>query len=142
MKSLETIGRFSLCDDHGHYYVRRWDTYQQKTKSRKLKGSKTQAEAKMAAKVLIREIEDPQQLISAASLANKNPRFREEWLGFEQEARQSLSSGRFSLLLKRLDLYYKPYLWNVRMDRLRPAMIQLRKAVLERACIRTPYPTS
>lgn len=130
MKTLETIGRFSLCEDRGHFYLRWWDTYLQKTRSKKLKGCKTKADAKKAAKAVIREIEDPHQLISAASLATKNPRFREVWLGFEQEARQSLSAGRFSLLLKRLDLYYKPHLWNVKMDRLRPAMIQLRKALL------------
>ncbi len=33
-------------------------------------------------------------------------------------------------MLKRLDLYYKPHLSNVKMDRLRPAMIQLRQALL------------
>ena len=125
------IGRFSLCEDRGHLYLRWWDTYQQNTVSTKLDATKVPA-AKKEAKKRIREIEDPHKLVSAASLANKNPRFRELWLGFEQEARQSLSAGRFSLLLKRLDLYYKPHLWNVKMDRLRPAMIQLRNALLEK----------
>jgi hypothetical protein len=125
------IGRFSICEDRGHLYIRYWDTYQQKAIARKLDAKNVPA-AKKEAKALIRQIEDPYQLISAASLATKNPRFRECWLGFEQEARQALSPGRFALLLKRLDLYYKPFLWNVRMDRIRPAMIQLRKALLDK----------
>lgn len=123
------IGRFSLCEDRGHLYLRWWDTYRQHTVAKKLDAKKLPA-AKKEARALIRQIEDPYQFVSAASLANKNPRFREVWLGFEQEARQALSPGRFGLLLKRLDLYYKPFLWNVRMDRLRPAIIQLRKALL------------
>jgi hypothetical protein len=125
------IGRFSLCIDKGDLYLRWWDTYQKKTISEKLAAKKLQ-DAKKEAKALIRKIEDPHRLVSTTSLATKNPRFREVWLGFEQEARQSLSPGRFSLLLKRLTLYYKPHLWNVKMDRLRPAMIQLRKVLLDK----------
>ncbi|MFY0619271.1 hypothetical protein [Shimia sp.] len=121
MKTLEKVGRFSVCSDKGKFYIRWWERHARKTKSRLLAAS-TKTEAVSQAKELAREFMEPNETISVFS--GLDPTFGEVWIAFEQEKRRRLSSERFRLLRHRLDLYYRPFLFDVRMSAFGHALIE------------------
>lgn len=124
MKTLEKVGRFSICEDRGKLYLRWWDAFAKKTKSQQLASTKLPA-ARKESKELIRVIMDPSETILPTS--GSDPTFGELWLNYEAEKRQKISKERMRLLGNRLDLYYRPNLWQVRMSRMGPALRALVK---------------
>jgi len=128
MKTLEKIGRFSICENRGALHLRWWDPHQKKTRSERLDAT-TLEDARKAAKLRIREIADRTETIAPGS--GDDPTFGEVWLGFEQDKRKRLTSQRFRLLENRKELYFKPHLWNVRMSKMGPALRALANGMEE-----------
>jgi integrase len=126
MKTLEKIGRFSICENRKKLYLRWWNPYQKKTESERLDAT-TLEDARRIAKQRIRIVADPSETVRPDS--NGDPTFGEVWLAFEQEKRETLSEKRFRLLENRRELYYRPHLWTVRMSRMGPALRDFVKAL-------------
>tara|TARA_R110002124_G_scaffold69504_16_gene186897 strand:- start:844 stop:2100 length:1257 start_codon:yes stop_codon:yes gene_type:complete len=119
MKVIEKIGRFSICENRGAMYLRWWDMHQKKSLSERL-DAETLELSRIAARKRIRILADRAEMICPDS--GEDPTFGEVWLGFEQDKRKRLTAARFSLLLNRKELYYKPHLWSVKMSRMGPAL--------------------
>lgn len=152
MRTLRKIGRYAICENRGALHLRWTPPKQKRRSERLeadlSRGydrvlltlnppdrksltpdqrhqldqlSEDLNNAEIVARSLIRRVIDPAELVDPAS--DGNPTFGEIWLSFEQNRDKHLKSdGRKSLLKKRCDIYYKPYLWTTRMTGLSAAV--------------------
>lgn len=121
MKKLDTIGRFSICDDRGNLCLRWWDRAARATRSKRL-AAQTLTAARTEAKTVIRTIAEPLELIAPQRRITKDPEFGEIWLSYERQKEGTLSKERFGLLKNRLDIYYRPNLWHEPMSNMPSAL--------------------
>ena len=90
MKKLDTIGRFSICDDRGNLCLRWWDRAARCTRSKRLE-ARTLTAARSEAKTVIRRIAEPLELIAPQRRITKDPEFGEVWLSYERQKEGSLT---------------------------------------------------
>lgn len=121
MKKLDTIGRFSICDDRGNLCLRWWDRAARATRSKRL-AAQTLTAACAEAKTVIRTIAEPLELIAPQRRITKDPEFGEVWLSYERQKEGTLSKEHFGLLKNRLDIYYRPNLWHEPMSNMPSAL--------------------
>ena len=121
MKKLDTVGRFSICDDRGKLCLRWWDRSARCTRSKRLAATNLTA-ARKEAKVIIRTIAEPLELIAPQRRITKDPTFGEVWISYERQKEATLSKERMGLLRNRLDIYYRPNIWNEPMSKMSAAL--------------------
>jgi hypothetical protein len=119
MEKVEKIGRFTIARNRGALYLRWWNSHSKKTESERIHAT-TIEQARKLARERMKTIMDRTETIRPDS--GDDPTFGEIWIGFEQDKRKRLAPERFRLLENRLDLYYKPHLWKVRMSKMGPAL--------------------
>ena len=117
MKKLDQIGRYSICDDRGRLSLRWWDRSARTTRSKRLNATNITA-ARTEAKVVIRTIAEPLELIAPERRITRDPEFGEVWISYERLKQGTLSPARFGLLKNRLDIYYRPEIWHARMSQM------------------------
>lgn len=76
MKKLDTVGRFSICDDRGKLCLRWWDSAARITRSKRLAAQSLTA-ARAEARIIIRTIAEPLELIAPQRRITKDPEFGE-----------------------------------------------------------------
>ena len=121
MKTIDKIGRYSICDDRGKWLLRWWDRAARCTRSKRLQAASLTA-ARREAKTIIRTIAEPLELIAPERRITKDPTFGEVWISYERQKEATLSKERFGLLRNRLDIYYRPNLWNEPMSNMSTAL--------------------
>lgn len=121
MKKIDSVGRFSICDDRGNLCLRWWDTAVRCTRSKRL-AARSLTAARAEAKIVIRTIAEPLEMIAPQRRITKDPEFGEVWISYEREKERSISKHRFSLLRNRRDIYYRPNLWQEPMSNMPTAL--------------------
>lgn len=119
MEKVEKIGRFTIARNRGALYLRWWNPHSKKTESERIHAT-TIEQARKLARERMKTIMDRTETIRPDS--GDDPTFGEIWIGFEQDKRKRLAPERFRLLENRLNLYYAPHLWKVRMSKMGPAL--------------------
>ena len=115
MKKLDSIGRYSICDDRGRLSLCWWDRSARITRSKRLAAT-TLTAARKEAKEVIRTVAEPLELIAPERRITRDPEFGEVWISYEREKQACVSPARFGLLKNRLDIYYRPQIWHARMS--------------------------
>ena len=121
MRTIDKIGRFSICDHRGKWFLRWWDRPARITRSKRL-SAETLPAARAEARAIIRTIAEPLELIAPERRITKDPTFGEVWISYERQKEATLSKQRFVLLKNRLDIYYRPNIWNEPMSNMSAAL--------------------
>ncbi|MDP5308969.1 hypothetical protein [Paracoccus spongiarum] len=121
MKKVDSVGRFSICDDRGNLCLRWWDTAAPCIHSKRL-AARSLTAARAEAKIVIPTIAEPLEMIAPQRRITRDPEFGELWISYEREKGRSISKHWFSLLKNRLDIYYRPNLWHVPMSSMPTAL--------------------
>lgn len=124
MRKVEAIGRFSICENRGAFYLRWWEPDTKKTVARLL-GGDALADVRAEALDLVKRLSRPEDLIGSA-----DPFFEEVWVLYQARQKVRISAQRYYLNEKRWPLYYER-LAKVRVSRLHASLVTLKNDLIE-----------
>lgn len=125
MRKVEELGRFSICDNRGSFYLRWWNPDIKKTEARLL-GGDTLELARPQALDLVKRMSRPDDLVGAS----RDLPFREVWALYMAHQQTVLSPQRYYLNERRWPIYYAA-MADVRVSRLHDSLVALKRRLLE-----------